>query len=99
MRNDHRMALQEAKYYIRPILWIIGYILLCIAGGFFIYLIIVTNPPSSTEYPFGHVVVWAVGLTAVAIGLIGLLLIFKLMDYTSTGDTITENQESSSAES
>jgi cytochrome c oxidase assembly factor CtaG len=83
------MVLEEAEYYIRPILWIIGYILLCVAGAFFIYLILVENPPGSTEYPFGHVVVWVTGSTAIAIGFIGLLLIFKLLDYSSK----TEDRE------
>jgi hypothetical protein len=52
-----------------------------VGGAFFIYLIWVANSPGSTEYPFGHVVAWAIGLTVLGIGFIGLLLIFKLLDY------------------
>jgi cytochrome c oxidase assembly factor CtaG len=84
------MVLTEVKYYIRPILLVIGYILLCVGGAFFIYLIWVANPPGSTEYPFGHVVAWAIGLTVLVIGFIGLLLIFKLLDYFPSN---TEDQE------
>ena len=87
------MVLTEARYYVRPILLIIGYILLCVGGAFFIYLIWVANPPGSYEYPFGRVVVWTIGLTVFAIGFIGLLLVFKLLDYSSK----IEDQESVSS--
>jgi hypothetical protein len=87
------MVLTEARYYIRPILLIIGYILLCVGGAFLIYLILVANPPGSNEYPFGHVVVWTIGLTVLIIGFIGLLLIFKLLDYSNK----IEDQESVSS--
>jgi hypothetical protein len=75
------MVFTEEKYHIRAILLIIGYVLLCVGGGFFIYLIVVGNPPSITDWAMRRVEFLAIGLTIGAIGFIGILLIFKLLDY------------------
>ena len=81
--KSRRMASIEPKYRIRSILLIIGYILLCVGGVFFIYLILLENTSSTTEFGFMRIVVWTIGLTIAGIGFIGLLLIFKLLDYSS----------------
>ena len=78
------MVPPKPKYRLRSVLLIIGYILLCVGGGFFIYLILLGNT-SSTEsgFGFGRFVVWAIGLTIGGIGFVGLLLVYKLLDYSS----------------
>lgn len=75
------MTLTEAKYYVRPILWIAAYILLCIGGAFFVYLILMERIFGYGDFFSHHLEVWVMGATIIVIGFIGLLLVFKLLDY------------------
>jgi hypothetical protein len=74
------MVSTKAKYYIRAILLMTGFILLCAGGAFFTYALLLGSTQNEGTFIFdlrGRAIMW----TLVVIGFICLLAVFKLSDY------------------
>jgi xanthosine utilization system XapX-like protein len=74
------MLSAKTKYYFRVILLITSLALLCLGGGLLVYLLFLAKTPNEGLFIFdirGRMIGW----TIIIIGFIGLLVVFKLLDY------------------